>query len=92
MDRERLRVAWEGYYTRVPPGERIEEIEKRVGFLVGKMRKLACLPGPLFHEFPKRSLEHALGMSLGVHRQLLWRLTSSPWRGKIRREAGGNRF
>lgn len=88
MDRERLKSSWTGYYARFDAAEVIERIETQADFIVGKMMMLARLTGPLFHEIPRVRLMTALGMSLGIHRQLLGRLTSSPWRGNLK---GGGR-
>lgn len=81
MDRQLLYTAWQGFYSGYSDAEALSLIEGRVSFIVGKMMRLALYPGKVYKGFPKRSLETALGMSLGVHKQLLWRLTSSPRAG-----------
>ena len=88
MDRERLKGSWVKYYGMFDAEEVMGRLQMRADFIVGKMMMLARRKGPLYHEIPRIRLMTALGMSLGIHRQLLGRLTSSPRRGNLK---GGGR-
>lgn len=91
MDRQRLFAAWKRHYGLLPVAVAAEEMRQRAGRLEGRMRLLALWRGNDFKGFNKRSLTTALGMALGVHKQLLWGLTSVPWWGRLR-VVGGNRL
>jgi len=93
MDRRKLLKTWIRLYSQMSLSEALTAIRGRVGYLGGRMRKLAQHPsGKLWHGIPGQRLQVVLGMSLGVHKQLLWGLTSYPWRGVDWRVEGGNRF
>ena len=84
-DRQRLYRAWERHYR----GCEREVIAARAEVLEGRMKHLGRLPGPMRRGFVKRTLERALGMSLGIHRQLLVRLHPTPGGVYTERVAGG---
>lgn len=88
MDREALRLAWTRYYSGRLPGSALKSIVERADFLEGRMRKLARFPDNEYHGIPKASLITALGMSLGVHRQLQWGLTSVSSGGRLKGGGG----
>lgn len=77
MDRRGLYQAWQRFYAKYCLADRLILIRERVIFLEGRMRKMARLPmGKRWAGINNHSLQVALGMSLGVHKQLLWGLTS----------------
>jgi len=84
MDRRRLYLAWQRYYSRYPREEAIKHLGEAIELLVGRMKELGRFPQSNYKGYPKRRLEAAFGMSLGVHKQLLWGLTFSPVGGKLR--------
>ncbi len=87
-DRQALRIAWARYYSGCSHEEMLTRIRERVSYLEGRMRKLARFPQAGYKGFDKRSLTTALGMSLGVHKQLLAGLISVPRGGMMK---GGGR-
>lgn len=91
MDRGALKSQWERFYSPYTPSEQVTLIEARANRIVSQMMRLARFPERISHGIVKRRLEIALGMSLGVHRQLLWGLTSDSRGGMMRREEGGKR-
>ena len=64
------------------------ELAKQAEALEKRMRALGRFPAPYYRGFNKRALTSALGMSLGIHKQLLGGLTSSSWGGRV---MGGGR-
>ena len=88
MERERLKVAWARRYTACPADEVVRMMTQQASVLEGRMRKLACFPDKNVHGIPKAGLVTALGMSLGVQRQLFGGLTSAP-SGGILKGGGG---
>ena len=68
--------------------EMITYLEGTASHLEGRMRRLAVVPQRMYKGFVRRELMGACGMSLGVHKQLLGRLTFVPWGGKLK---GGGR-
>jgi len=93
MDRRRLYQAWQSFYARTCPIDRLVAIRERISFLEGRMRKMARFPGSKsWHGIPNVRLQVALGMSLGVHKQLLWGLTSDPGWGMLEGGREGNRL
>jgi len=98
MSRETLYASWRDFYARGcwrlslakdarDPGLR-EELRRRILFLVGRMRMLGALPQLEYHGYNRRSLQAGIGMSLGVHQQLLVGLTSVPGGGRLKGGGG----
>lgn len=84
MARQALLGAWKRYYQ----NKSREELEQRASAIRERMMVLARLNQRMTKGFVRRDLETALGMSLGVHQQLLGGLTSASrgeyprgWRG-----------
>lgn len=94
MERTRLYEAWTGFYrVKASEGHELRSmIRAAIQSLERRMRLLGARPDYLYHGFVKRELEAALGMSYGVHKQLLWGLTSVARVGYNKRVEGGNRF
>lgn len=88
LDRTRLHAAWKDHYElavlRLGQRSAVVEAKARASRLEGKMRQLARRRERYYKDYSRRGLEVALGMSLGVHKQLLWGLTSSPGGTKLR--------
>ncbi len=84
IDRARLYEAWARFYQ----GD-VAAIRTRASGIEGRMMTLARRPGRIHRDYVKRELETGLGMSLGVHRQLLGRLTSVPFGGYPGGRRGG---
>lgn len=84
MDRMALYRAWEYYYSEFTPSGQKWLIEEAVETLEGRMRELGRFPQRTYKGFIKRRLETAFGMSLGVHKQLLGRLTFALGRGTLK--------
>lgn len=92
MDRRVIYRAWQRFYAKSCLPDRVIALRERVIYLEGRMRKMARLPtAKSWAGINNRALQVALGMSLDVHKQLLWGLTSDPGWGVNWREAGGNR-
>ena len=92
MDRASLYEAWRGFYSGKSRQDAITAITERASFLEERMWRLARYPHQQqWHGIGSRSLQVALGMSLGVHKQLLWGLTSASSGVVNLRVAGGNR-
>lgn len=66
----------------------LKSIVERAGFIEERMMKLARFPERIYRGFNKARLMTALGMSLGVHRQLQWGLTSALRGGKVKGGGG----
>lgn len=92
MDRGRLYNDWRVFYGNQEEAGRLSLIQGRADRIVSQMVRLARSPGRMYKDMVKRRLETALGMSLGVHRQLLWGLTSDSRGAKMIRAEGGMRF
>jgi len=88
MDREALLRAWYDHYKRQHAHDIVGALRTNLELLEGRMRMLGRYPQSLFHKINKRALQRALGLSYGVHKQLLWGLTSVSSRGRVR---GGGR-
>ncbi|MBA7556662.1 hypothetical protein ES705_49378 [subsurface metagenome] len=89
MERMLAYTAWQKYYgERYQGDKRILAVRERAKWIEERMIHLARFPGRMYKGFIKRRLENALGVSLGIHRQLLWGLTSASSRGRIK---GGGR-
>ena len=88
MERQQLFEAWYAFYARLEPSERRAEMEKRLFSLEERMRFLGRFTERVYHGFTKASLVAALGMAVGVHRQLLGGLTSAS-SGCILKGGGG---
>lgn len=88
MNRQRLYEAWHTYYSRRPAMAVRSVLERRVRWLERKMKRLARLPDRMYKGFDRRGLITALGMSLGIHKQLLWGLTSSSRGVKVKGGGG----
>ena len=88
VDRPRLLEAWNKYYERFSGEEKTRRLGENARLLEGRMRKLAALPQSTYKGYRKRKLEIALGMSLGVHRQLLAGLTFVSSGGRIKGGGG----
>lgn len=88
MDRQACVKAWWRYYAMLEPEDRQGIAEGHVGSLEGRMRELACFPQRICRGFSTRALQIALGMALGIHKQILWGLTSAPW-GATLKGGGG---
>lgn len=90
MDRRALQIAWADFYTNRgwPRAQIIEDITRRVNDLGGRMRDLARLKQSTYHRFNKARLVSALGMSMGVLKQMRWGLTFSTPGGNLK---GGGR-
>lgn len=84
-----LYISWRGFYANYEETERLSLMQGRVNRIVSQMIRLARYPGRMYKDMVKRRLETALGMSLGVHRQLLWGLTSDSRGVKMIRAEGG---
>lgn len=79
MNRTMLYHAWWTAYRGLPRTAAISAIRGRIIFIEGRMRKMARLPGGKSHRgIPNYTLQTALGMSLGVHKQLLAGLHPAP--------------
>jgi len=89
MTRAGCLVAWTAFYRGMPRDEAKSLAEAHSERLGRRMRLLGRLPAPLFHNFNKRTLQQALGMAYGVHKQLLAGLTFSAQGLKMRRAGGG---
>lgn len=76
IPRMALYAVWRRLYGGIPPAERPVIAEGHIKSLERRMRFLGSLRQSVFHGFNKRSLQQALGMALGVHKHLLWGLTS----------------
>lgn len=74
MDRQRLYRAWGSYYafkgSQDPAYDVLAELGKRAESIRARMVRLAGFPDRQYHGFVRKRLEVALGMSLGIHRQL----------------------
>ena len=88
MERQALLQAWHDHYRRQHAHNIVGALRTNLEFLEGRMRLLGGLPQSTFHKINKRALQSALGLSYGVHKQLLWWLTSVSSGGKVR---GGGR-
>ena len=90
MDRQALLRAWKDYYQTTYPAIDLRSMamNERAEALVRRMRALACFKQTIYKGFCKRELEYALGMAVGVHKQLLWGVTSFA-RGGYNKKGGG---
>mgnify|MGYP001165743144 CR=1 FL=1 len=95
IPRNKLFEAWSRYYSGASahlqgtPGS----CEERARSIRARMMELGRSRGYLTKQgFRKREIETALGMSLGVHKQLLAGGSILAQGGYNRREAGGNRL
>ena len=88
MDRSMLVVAVTRRLRGMTNTEKITYLAGTASYLEGRMRRLAVFPQTMYKGFVKRELTNALGMSLGVHKQLLGRLTFVP-RAVILKGGGG---
>ena len=88
MDRGRLQRAVARRLTGMTHAEMVNYLTDAADHLEGRMRRLAAFPQTMYKGFVKRELMTAAGMSLGVHKQLLGRLTSVPWGATLK---GGGR-
>lgn len=88
MNRQALFDNWVMYYLTLPEDEVLMAIVERTKVIEGRMVALARFSGRIYKGMRKRALEAALGMSLGVHKQLLWRLTSYPRGGNLKGGGG----
>lgn len=91
MDREGCRGAWQRYYARLPRGQAILELGERTSHLEGRMRLIGRSPGSVYKGFVKARLTSALGMALGVQKQLQWGLTSVPLGGTLKGGGGARK-
>jgi len=88
MDRGKLATGWARYYDGWARDTILDDIEGKLGHLVGRMRRLQLFPQTMYKGFIKRELLSACGMSIGVLQQLRGRLTSVP-RGVNLKGGGG---
>jgi len=86
-DRGKLQYAMARLYDGRERNEIITDLRERLEHLVGRMRQLQRFPQSNYKGFVKAELLAAIGMSIGVHQQLLGRLTSVS-RG-VRLKGGG---
>ena len=89
MDRMGLYHSWRGFYAALEPSQREVALRERIKKIEGRMILLARFPQRMYKGFAKAKLVTSLGMSLGVHKQLLWGLTSVPRGEYAGRVAGG---
>lgn len=87
MDREAVRKAFYDHYSRLEPAEREAAIRGVAESLEERMRRLGRFPDRMYKGFCKSRLVAALGMSLGIHKQLLGGLTSAS--SGVRVKGGG---
>lgn len=83
LERERLYKVWWDYYARRDPLERRAALEAAICSLEGRMRRLGRFLQQEYKGYDRRHLQTALGMALGVHKQLLGGLTFGPSGSKI---------
>jgi len=92
MERQRYFDDWLAHYTKMERGAAIIELKSRLERLTGRMKHLARLSQRQeVHGIPIRSLQYTLGLSLGIHQQILRGLTSSPRGCYPERVVGGIR-